>query len=70
MVRYNPFSSVGGNQSFSVVVLDGNNTGIIITSLYSQEGNRVYGKRVKEGRPEHSLSGEEEKILNKAINRK
>ncbi len=67
MVRYNPFSNTGGDQSFSAVLLDENNTGIIITSLYAREGNRVYGKRVKGGKPEQSLSQEEEKILNKAV---
>ncbi len=70
IVRYNPFSNVGGDQSFSVVFLDENDTGIIITSLYTQEGNRVYGKRIEEGKSKHSLSKEEEKVLNKAINGK
>lgn len=68
IIRYNPFSDVGGDQSFSAVLLDENNTGIIITSLYTREGNRAYGKRVKEGRPEQSLSQEEEKILSKVVN--
>lgn len=70
IIRYNPFSNVGGDQSFSLVLLDENNTGLIITSLYTQEGNRVYGKRIEKGKPHHSLSKEEEKILNKAVRKK
>jgi len=67
IVRYNPFSDVGGNQSFSIVLLDGNNNGIVITSLYTKEGSRVYGKPVKNGKSEYSLSGEEKKAIEKAI---
>ena len=37
IVRYNPFSEVGSDQSFSIALLDGNNDGIVITSLYARE---------------------------------
>jgi len=66
IVRYNPFSEVGGNQSFSVALLDGHNNGIVITSLFSRDGNRVYGKPVKNGHSEYSLSNEEKKAIEKA----
>ena len=42
IVRFNPFSEVGGDQSFSIALLDGNNDGIVITSLYSREGIKSY----------------------------
>ncbi len=67
IMRYNPFSGVGSNQSFSIALLDGNNDGIVITSLYAQDGNRVYGKPVKNGQSEYSLSGEEKKAISKAL---
>jgi len=67
VVRYNPFSGIGSNQSFSVALLDGNNDGIVITSLYAREGNRVYGKPVKNGQSEYSLSDEEKKAISKAL---
>ncbi len=70
IIRYNPFSGVGSNQSFSVALLDGNNDGIVITSLYAQDGNRVYGKSVKNGQSEYSLSGEEKKAISKAMSPK
>ncbi len=63
MVRFNPFRGIGGDQSFSVAILDANNSGIIITSLYTREENRVYGKPVKAGRSEYLLSGEEKKAI-------
>ncbi|MBZ1348572.1 MAG: DUF4446 family protein [Candidatus Nealsonbacteria bacterium] len=68
MVRYNPFpDSIGGNQSFSIALLDANNNGIIITSLYVKEGNRVYGKPVKNGHSEYQLSKEEKRAVARAI---
>ena len=67
IIRYNPFSEVGGDQSFSVALLDGNNDGVVITSLYSRDGNRVYGKSIKNGSSEYSLSDEEKKVIDKAI---
>ena len=63
IVRFNPFSEVGGDQSFSIALLDGNNDGIVITSLYTREGNRVYGKPIKNGQSQYSLSQEEIKAI-------
>ena len=65
-VRFNPFSEVGGDQSFSIALLDGNDDGVVITSLYSREGNRVYGKPIKAGQSEYSLSKEEKEAIEKA----
>ena len=67
IIRYNPFSEVGSNQSFSVALLDGNNDGMVITSLYTREGNRVYAKPIKNGVSEYSLSDEEKEVIEKAI---
>lgn len=67
IVRFNPFSGVGGDQSFSAALLDGNKNGIIITSLYSREDNRVYGKPIENGKSKYSLSKDERKAIRKAI---
>ncbi len=66
MVRFNPFSEVGSDQSFSVALLDGNDDGIVITSLYAREENRVYGKPIKSGSSEYLLSEEEKKAIEQA----
>ncbi len=66
IVRYNPFSEVGGDQSFSIALLDGNNNGSVITSLYTREGNRVYGKPIKNSSSVYPLSEEEKKAIEKA----
>jgi hypothetical protein len=61
--RYNPFPGTGGNQSFSVAMLDGNKDGVIITSIYGRDGNRIYAKPIKAGISEYSLSDEEKKLI-------
>ena len=68
IIRFNPFPEVGSNQSFSIALLDNNNDGVVITSLYSREENRVYGKPIKNGISEYSLSKEEIKAIKRAKN--
>ncbi len=66
MVRFNPFQEIGGNQSFSLALLDANDNGIVITSLYTREGNRIFGKPIKNGASEYLLSEEEKLAIEKA----
>jgi hypothetical protein len=66
IVRFNPFSGVGGEQSFSLALLDGNDDGVVITSLYTRTDNRVYGKPIKNGQSEYVLSEEEKQAIEKA----
>jgi len=67
IVRFNPFQGVGGNQSFSIALLDENNDGIVLTSQYLQEFNRVYAKPIKGGCSSYSLSKEEKEAIEKAV---
>lgn len=66
LVRFNPFRETGGDHSFSLVLLDAKDTGIVITGLHTRERTRVYLKSIKEGHPEFELSEEEKKALFKA----
>ncbi len=70
VIRFNPFSDRGGDQSFSIALLDKEKNGVIITSYYSKEGNRVYSKFLKRGESEHPLSKEEEEAIKKAYEEK
>ncbi len=70
IVRFNPFKEVGSDQSFSLALLDGNDSGIVITSLYSREGNRVYGKPIEKGSSKYLLSEEEKQAIARARNLK
>ena len=48
-IRYNPFKSTGGDQSFILSLLDDYNNGVVITSFHSRETTRIYAKKIKEG---------------------
>lgn len=67
LVRFNPFKDTGGDQSFILSLVDGNDTGVIISGLYARSGTRWYAKRVIKGKSaEHELSDEEKKALKEA----
>jgi len=63
VVRFNPFGDVGGNQSFVIALLDNSLNGVIIQSLYSRDGVRVYSKKIKLGKSEYALGKEEEEAI-------
>lgn len=69
MVRFNPFGDVGGDQSFSLAMLDGHDSGLILTSIHGRGGTRVYAKPVDLGKSKYSLSAEEKKALLQATKR-
>jgi hypothetical protein len=59
LIRFNPFQGSGGNFSFSLALRDSHNSGIIITSMYGREQNRIYTKKVDNGKCEIQLTEEE-----------
>lgn len=61
--RYRAFKDVGGDQSFSLVLLDGHGDGVILTSIYGREESRIFAKQVVAGAPTHPLSEEERRVL-------
>jgi len=63
LVRFNPFEDTGGNQSFALALLDADGDGIVLSSLHARGGTRVYAKAVAGGRPEATLSDEENEAL-------
>ena len=67
VVRFNPFKDTGGDQSFVIALLNSNNNGIVLSSLYTREGNRVYTKPIEKGTSTYHLSKEEEKAIAEAI---
>lgn len=71
IIRFNPFGDIGGDQSFSVAFLDGKNTGVVISSLHTKEGTRVYSKPIIKGEADkYVLTEEEKKVVNIAMLKK
>jgi len=67
VVRFNPFKDTGGDQSFVIALLDSNNNGLVLSSLYTREGNRVYTKPIQNGTSNYNLSEEEQEAIRKAM---
>lgn len=66
LVRYNPFRDAGGNMSFALALLDGEDNGIVISSLHSREGTRIYAKSIQKGKSEYNLTDEEKEAIKSA----
>lgn len=67
IVRFNPFKDIGGDQSFAIALLDGRNSGIVISSLHTREGTRIYSKPVERGEAgKYSLTEEEYQAIKEA----
>ncbi len=66
LVRFNPFKETGGDQSFSLAILDSKDCGIVLTGLHTRERTRVYVKEVKNGKGEFEFSDNERAALKKA----
>ena len=67
VVRFNPFKDAGSDQSFVVALLDELRSGVVISSLYSRDGVRVYAKPIAKGTSSYQLSEEEQEALRKAL---
>jgi hypothetical protein len=61
--RYDAFPGQAGHQSFSLLLLNRNGSGVILTSLISTQSGRVYAKSIKAWISESALSHEEEALL-------
>lgn len=67
LLRFNPFKDTGGDQSFILSLLDGKETGVVISGLYSRAGTRWFAKKVINGKGvEYELSDEEKKAIKEA----
>ena len=69
LVRFNPFGDTGGDQSFSLAVLDAHDSGYVLTSIHGRQGTRVYVKPIDFGDSKYPLSDEERQALNQAKKR-
>lgn len=68
--RYNAFDGVGGEQSFSIALLDDEGNGVVLTSIHGRDAARTYAKPVIEGRSKYNLSEEEKIVLSSALYKK
>ncbi|AGK99574.1 DUF4446 family protein [Clostridium pasteurianum] len=70
IIRYKAFEDVGSDLSFSVALLDNNNDGVIITSIYGRNESTTYAKPIDKGISRYDLSDEEKHVLKDAVSKK
>ncbi len=63
VVRFNPFNDTGGDQSFAIALLDGAGDGLVLSSLYSRSGNRIFAKSIEGGQSRYPLTDEEQQAI-------
>lgn len=68
LVKYDAFREMSGALSYSLALLDKENNGVLISSMYSREGCYTYAKDVKDGVCDINLSEEEAEALKQAVN--
>ncbi len=67
IVRYSAFKDMGSDLSFALALLDENNDGVVLNGIYSVENSNIYAKPIKNAKSTYSLSDEEQKAINIAI---
>lgn len=67
IVRYNAFDDVGSDLSFAVALLDEKGNGVVFSSLYARDDNRIYAKPVTNGLSKYQLTEEEQAAINQAM---
>ena len=65
-LRYNAFADVGSDQSYALALLTRDGDGVVLSSIYSREETRTYGKAVVKFQTAHEASAEELSAIAKA----
>ena len=68
LVKYDAFREMSGALSYSLALLDKENNGVLISSMYSREGCYTYAKDIVNGESKINLSEEEAEALKQAMN--
>ena len=63
LIRFNPFEDGGGNFSFCLALLDGHSNGVIVTSMHGRQQNRIYTKKIENGKCDIQLTDEEKQAV-------
>jgi len=65
-LRYNAFADVGSDQSYALALLTRDGDGVVLSSIYSREETRTYGKAVQNFQTPQEASAEERAAIAQA----
>lgn len=66
-VRFCAFPDMGSDLSFAIALLDAQNDGVVLSSLYGRNESRTYAKPIKAGKSTYQLSDEEKEAIARAL---
>ncbi|MBP2626780.1 MAG: hypothetical protein H6Q68_1491 [Firmicutes bacterium] len=67
VIRFNAFEDMGSDLSFAIALLDHQNNGVVISSIYSRNESHTYAKPIISGNSSYFLTEEEKQALAQAI---
>ncbi|MEA4816115.1 MAG: DUF4446 family protein [Lachnospiraceae bacterium] len=67
IVRYNPFSEMGGKLCFAIAIMDKDNNGIVLNGIHSRTGSYTYAKPIENAESSYTLSEEEKEAVHLAL---
>jgi hypothetical protein len=67
IVRYNAFDQMGGDQSYSIALLDDKGDGIVLTGLYGRSASTTFSKPIHNRQSKYALSNEEKEAIELAF---
>ncbi len=68
LMKYDTFRGMSGKLSFSLALLDGEDSGFVLSCMHTQDGCYSYLKEIIHGESHAILSNEEKDALNMALN--
>ena len=69
MVRFRAFEDMGSDLSYAVALLDANNNGVVLSSIFGREDSRSYAKPIVGGKSTYPMTNEEEEALKEAMSK-
>lgn len=67
LIRYSAFKDTGSDLSFTLALLNNENTGVVLNGIYSRDMSNIYSKPVEKGISTYTLSEEEKQAIEKAM---
>ena len=66
IIRFNAFEDVGSDLSFAIALLNYQNNGVVVSSIYSRNECHTYAKPIISGKSSYFLTEEEKQALGQA----
>ncbi|CUH95783.1 hypothetical protein P22_1863 [Propionispora sp. 2/2-37] len=66
IVRFNAFEDTGSDLSFAIALLDAQDNGVVISSIFGRNESRTYAKPIIKGKSQYFLTDEEKDALEQA----